>query len=80
MAAAFATGKAAIQTQRRGRPSAKPLLSQHTTSKGAMCERIFHLEVRVLVLQDLLAEVDCAKSGGLGPDQRSTVCQSAADA
>ena len=55
-------------------------LSQHTTSKGAMCNSIIHLEVRVLVLEDLLAEVDCAKSSGLRPDQGSTIRQPAANA
>ena len=36
-----------------------------------------HLEVGVLVLQDLLCEVDCSKASGLRADQRPTVCQTA---
>lgn len=36
-----------------------------------------HLEVCVLVLQDLLCEVDCSEASRLGSNQRATVSQTA---
>ncbi len=36
-----------------------------------------HLEVCVLVLQDLLCEVDCAEASRLGADQRPSISQTA---
>ena len=73
-AATFVTDKATHRDKTVLRKSAN---TQHHI---VACNSDFHLEVRVLVLEDLLAEVHCAKSSGLGPDQGSTVCQSAADA
>ena len=53
--------------------SGQAIASQMQARHG---ESELHLQVAVLVFEDVLNKVDGAKSCGLWADQRATVCQS----